>query len=298
STTSTVCSTSTPCGNQQEEENTETEDEEEGVLEKVGAFFDEVGGFLKRGFAKIIAYIIPKAEAQSTDIKTKIKIKIFNPEGKESFLNPQIAPRLVKGKDGFEIKLPKPGRDFKPGKWKIEIELETDKAIFVAEQNFTWGVLAINVNKSIYLPNEQAYLQMVVLKDDGHTICNANLTLEVTSPSGQVISPEIQKSGECGPDNVTDVPDYFAYYQTNSTGTYQIKLTNLDNGYEITDSFEVRESVLFDVERIGPTRIYPPATYEMALKVKANQDFNGVIKEFVPSSFEITNISATKNPLI
>ena len=87
----------------------------------------------------------------------------------------------------------------------------------------------------------------------------------------------IQYSGECHANNVTDVPDYFAYYQVEETGKYEMRLTNLDNGYEIIDTFEVRpstssghaDSVPFDIERIGPTRIYPLADYEMVLKIKA-----------------------------
>ena len=111
-------------------------------------------------------------------------------------------------------------------------------------------------------------------------------TVETRSlPTGK-----IYKSSECGPNNVTYIPDYYTYYNVQGPGVYQIKLTAITkNGtYEITDSFEVRESVPFDVERIGPTRIYPPATYEMRLIIKVNQDFEGVVKEYVPESFKIT----------
>ena len=51
----------------------------------------------------------------------------------------------------------------------------------------------------------------------------------------------------------------------------------------------------YDIERIGPTRIYPPATYEMKFKIKANQDFQGEIKETVPASFEILRDSTSPN---
>ncbi len=153
-------------------------------------------------------------------------------------------------------------------------------------------MLAINVNKSIYLPNEEAYIQMGVLNDKGHTICDAQLSLQITTPDFQTIilateDGTIQYSSECGPNNVVDVPDYFAYYQTGESGVYQMKLTNLDTGYQVTDSFEVRKSVPFDIERTGPTRIYPPAAYEMTLKIKANQDFEGQIIETVPEEFEV-----------
>jgi hypothetical protein len=68
-----------------------------------------------------------------------------------------------------------------------------------------------------------------------------------------------------------------------------MKLKNLDSGYEIEDSFEVRDYVPFDVERIGPTRIWPKAPYEMILKIKANQDFKGKIVETVPRDFLIVD---------
>ncbi len=178
---------------------------------------------------------------------------------------------------------------FQPGLYKLRIK-QSDQ---ISIQEFTWGVLAINANKSIYLTNETAYLQMAVLKDDGHTVCDASLKLEITNSKFQtsILSTAdgtIKYSGKCGPDNVTDEPDYFTHYQLEDSGIYQMKLTNLDNGYEINDSFEVRDSVPFEIERIGPTRIYPLASYEMKMRIKSNQDFNGEIIETVPVNFDIS----------
>lgn len=196
-------------------------------------------------------------------------------------------------KDGeILMKLKKDNR-FKPGLYKIILKIEEEGNLEIFEQDFTWGVLAVNVNKSIYFPNEVAYLQMGALRNDGRTICDADLVLSIKyQASGEetILSTEdgtIQYSGQCDGNNVTDVPDYFAYYTTGEAGIYEMKLTNLDNGYEITDAFEVRDSVPFDVERIGPSRIYPPADYGMVLKIKVNQDFVGFIQERVPVSFVI-----------
>jgi len=273
-------------------------------------FFSKAFAFLAQGVKKMAS--ISAIEAQVNGAQS-IKIRTFDPKDREVFLNPQIIPRLIGGKQSFEIKLQKPERKFRPGKWRMEIEMETKEAVFVAEQEFTWGVLAINTNKSIYLAGETAYLQMAVLDDLGHTICDAQLELRIKNKELEIddyFSTQdgtIQYSGECSGNNVTDVPDYFAYYELpkatqretdakqgretdakpEQVGIYQMKLINLDNGYEIEDSFEVRESVPFDVERIGPTRIYPPATYEMKLKIKANQDFSGEIVEYVPESFDV-----------
>ena len=206
-----------------------------------------------------------------------------------------VLPDGTETKDGIviqgtKVKITRQGfNKYHSGLYKLKIK----KGNRVIIQEFTWGVLAINTNKSIYLPNETAYLQMAVLRDDGHTICDASLKLEITNSKSKttVLSTTegtIKYSGKCRSNNVTDAPDYFVYYQVEEPGKYEMKLTNLDNGYEITDSFEVRDSVPFEIERIGPTRIYPPATYEMKLKIKANQDFKGQVSEQVPSSFDIS----------
>jgi hypothetical protein len=301
------------------------------------------------------------------------------------------------------------------GKYKVTIDFEKDGKSYHFEPEFTWGVLAINANKSIYLPGEKAFFQMAVLDTLGHTVCDANLTLEITTPSGkktiftteeiqiattteetatstieeattskeitttteeitttteetipiqetttteittstaenatpteatslqeqinqetttseeattenenlnqeienqpssflekikkflgisevsaeELFYGKIEKSGECGSDNVTDKPDYFAFYDVSETGQYQIKLTakTKEGTFEIYDSFDARDFVPFEIERIGPTRIYPPADYQMKIKIKANEDFDGEIKEKIPQSFAIVNCS-------
>ena len=196
--------------------------------------------------------------------------------------------------------------DFKPGKYTVEIVIE-DASInggipLSFSQNFTWGVLAINTNKSVYLSTEtekypqgeRAYLQMAVLDDFGHTICDARLTLEITSPFGQVTvlstdNGEIIMNEECGPDNIIDSPDYYAFYQTDMMGSYLMRLTaQTDNGErEIVDEFYVFDALPFEIERVGPTRIYPWVGYSMEFYVVANEDYKGEFIETVPVSFEI-----------
>ena len=250
--------------------------------------------------------IAAAGEALGISGKDKIKAtaKIVNPGGETRDVLPE---EIIENNGEISVKLKKES-GFKPGLYKVILEVEYNGVKKEITQEFTWGVLAINTNKSIYSQRgtdaeqnaeqtrtdaEVAYIQMAVLRDDGHTICDAKLVLSIkyqVSSIETILSTEdgtIQYSGECSGNNVTDAPDYFAHYEVGEAGTYQMILTNLDNGYEITDSFEVRDSVPFDVERIGPTRIYPPSGYEMVLKIKANQDFKGEIREYVPEGFDI-----------
>ena len=105
-------------------------------------------------------------------------VKILNADGKKvDGLNPQI--KNSGGKISVELDHSRFQQELRPGKYKIELAVNDGENTYTQEQDFRWGVLAINTNKSIYLPGETVYLQMAVLKDDGHTICDAKLKLKI-----------------------------------------------------------------------------------------------------------------------
>jgi len=236
----------------------------------------------------------------------------------DEYANIEIMARLMKGdeevrtfdltaqylKNGeFEIDLGKQPREFKPGQYRLEIVIKENNLTLGRFLDFTtdfsWGVLAFNSNKSIYSPNEKAYLQMGVVNDLGHTLCDADLTMEITAPDGSVTVQKTEVSAnpiirnpECGPDNVITTPDYYSYYTTGETGTYAVRLiAETANGQkEIRDQFEVRDYIPFDIDRTGPTRVYPYAGYEVTFTVKANEDYQGDFIEKMPTSFKVVYV--------
>ncbi len=263
--------------------------EDSSFASSTDSLLTRVGKFPFRMFSAFF----PVAFGKTNPAKT-VSAFLTDPRGNTSELEPVISGEEQRA----TIRIEKPSRSFKPGKYQLRVEVfdEAQENVLVATKEFTWGVLAINTNKSIYLPGDQASLHMAALDDHGSTICNANLRLTIRPTTGDqrrtTFSTDdgtIQESGKCAGNTVVEMPDYSASYQVRESGIYQMTLTNLDNGYEITDSFEVREDVPFDIERIGPTRIYPVAPYEMKIIVKANEDFEGEISEYVPESFEILN---------
>jgi hypothetical protein len=181
---------------------------------------------------------------------------------------------LIFEEDGsFEASLPAAPRGRKPGKYGVVFEINDfsdgkNETISII-QDFSWGVLALNFNKSVYgEDDDSAYLQMAVLDDYGRTLCNADLTLRAVSPSGiesflTTGNGQIARNQECGPDNVIDSPDYYAFYMLDEIGVYAFSLgASTTNGYyEIEDSIIKEENLSYDVERTGPTRIYPLANY-------------------------------------
>ncbi len=196
--------------------------------------------------------------------------------------------------DGFRITV-LPPRSMVPGKYTLTV---TDESGEQTKQDFLWGVLALNTNKSIYLPKQEALVDMAVLDETGEIVCDADLTLEILQPDSTKTdltskNKDIVVNEVCGKKEFTLEPDYAAKFTPEQIGTYKLKLTAVTkNGtYSIDDSFKVQENVDFDVERESATRLYPVLPYPMYITVKANKDFEGVITDTVPEVFDITSAS-------
>lgn len=229
-----------------------------------------------------------------------VSASVVDGQGDITDIKTNITTVSVDGVDKSQVTIDKPEREFKPGKYTLKISLQTDNALIQVAKDFTWGVLVVNTNKSIYDSGDDAYIQMGVLDDGGHTICAAKLEMEIKTPSGVVsyYSTEIgstnliTQDSKCGPDNYVEdgTPDYHTHF-TNTTegGEYSIKLkATTANGVKfINDKFFVDSATAFDVERITASRIQPVNTYPVTLKVKSKNAFVGTIVERVPADFII-----------
>jgi hypothetical protein len=224
-----------------------------------------------------------------------IKAEVLDAAGN---VNKEIQTLIEESANPVKIKVLKPERSFKPGKYSLRVEmLSSDETqVLTSTQDFTWGVLAINVNKSVYSPGETAKLQFGVLDENGKMVCDAKLKLEVRNERWEArdeLSTEDRtiKVNEdiCRSRAFTLEPDYEAEYKVGEWGIYEMTLTaETANGtHTIKDSFEVSNAVAFDVERVSATRINPKNKYPVIFDIVANQDFEGEIREEVPAGFEI-----------
>ncbi|MBI4084973.1 MAG: hypothetical protein HY432_00490 [Candidatus Liptonbacteria bacterium] len=232
------------------------------------------------------------------DENNPVVSRVYGPNGKVT----AIQPMTVLINNVLHINIPPPGRDFKPGVYGLELWIWKNGSIYYASGDFSWGVLVVNFNKSIYTSGDKINVGFGVLDNYGHTICDANIKMTVQTPSGKMLNfstqnKTITRNSTCGPTTVTNKPDYSAVASSSEIGVYGVKVTaQMEESSnraprEITDSFEVQQNPFFDVERRGPTRIYPPEIYQFTIRIKANQDFSGVMQEAVPSSFNIPNDS-------
>lgn len=237
----------------------------------------------------------PLASAQATQsnlptMANPIVAEVYDPQGRRT----GIQPTFLTVNNQLRITIPEPSISFKPGRYAMHLWVLRHGTIYYVENNFTWGVLVVNFNKSIYTAGDEAKMGFAVLDNGGHTICDADLEASVTAPSGKVHkfstrNKTIAYSSSCGAQTITNNADYSADLIPKETGTYTVLVVaDTHNGKRIIkDAFEVRNSTAFDVERSAPTRIYPPALYKVSIFVKANEDFKGNIVEVIPASFRL-----------
>lgn len=195
--------------------------------------------------------------------------------------------------------------NFKPGLYKLSLKMRTLEGEVNLEQDFTWGVIAVNTNKSIYKPGENVKIGLGVLNNEGETLCMTGsnkvdeINMTIKNPAGQITNlsttnNSIRDSGKCGPITVTNLADFQANYTAGEPGIYQMAIEASVYGEkrQITDYFKVDPNAEFDVERTDfPTRIYPKSIYPTALTITAKADYNGTVIDTVPAFFKIENIS-------
>lgn len=195
--------------------------------------------------------------------------------------------------DKWDVNISMP-RGSDPGRYTIQMDVITeDGAQERLTQDFIWGVLALNTDKTVYRPDETARIMMTVLDQFGATVCEANLSLKISGPGLNATlttdSQQISRNETCETYGPQIAPDYEVPQQLNGPGEYQLELTAVTaNGqFQIADSIFVEETPLFDVSREGPTRIFPVVDYPMSISVTASSAYSGIVSETVPKEFSI-----------
>jgi len=96
-----------------------------------------------------------------------------------------LTPSLESGKDGaLTINVPQ-SHAFPPGKYRMVVESTKGNKTLKTQQDFTWGVLAVNLDKSTYRTGETANLGLAVLDDKGTTVCDAKIDVIISDSRGR-----------------------------------------------------------------------------------------------------------------
>jgi len=94
-----------------------------------------------------------------------------------------IASEYEKVRDGkFKLKLSL-DQNYNPGLYKVKITINVNGETHIIEDEFAWGLVSLNTEKSIFKPGETAEFIIVVLDSEGHPVCDANLSMIINDPS-------------------------------------------------------------------------------------------------------------------
>ena len=226
----------------------------------------------------------------------QVSAVIKSPDGKVADIKPVIKSGLTH-KDELLVSVP-PVKKFTPGKYKLIINIESYKNNSSMEQDFTWGVLALNIPKSSYRIDESASFGLAVLDDKGKTLCDAKVVTEIVTPSNkkQILSTQdntIKVSDTCEDKNFTDEPDYKAIYIPREAGEYSVVVkADTVNGTRtaISKLWVVNEPDI-TTERLTATRIYPINSYKVTTNIDTKKELqNEYLEEQVPSTFDISSV--------
>ncbi|MFA5273846.1 MAG: hypothetical protein WC353_06880, partial [Candidatus Peribacter sp.] len=185
-------------------------------------------------------------------------------------------------------------RAFRPGLYTLTLY---PSATFPAtvEQDFAWGVLAVNPDKDRYLAGETAEFAFGVLDEYGRIVCDADLSLVVRSPDGSltVLSTAnggIVVTGTCGqiqPGSIS--PDYRASLPLPLKGvySYDVFATTANGTWTVSGTIPVLADPPVIIARAAATRLWPRAASPMTITVSFFEDFRGTITDVVPLGFTI-----------
>src|SRR3989475_8120524 len=247
---------------------------------------------LKHIFKEIKASYKSEQRDQWKDKKQTISVQITGPDAQTIPLK-SVFKEIRLGK--FDIKLSSV-RDAKPGIYKIKVTMIKDGKTFVIQDQYQWGLVSLNTQKSIYKPGEVANFVIVVLDNGGHSVCNATIAMNIHDPSSGMTT--LYSGNGIAPDSHCGL--YNAQYTTKSEGNYTIDLTaqNPSGTASFSTSFLVQNSYPFDVIRTADSKIDPvdnPNLFNVTVDIGSYVNATSVtIQESVPSVFNVTTNANVK----
>ncbi len=232
-----------------------------------------------------IGNMIQSQTGKWSDSNKTILVQTVGPSGNVISIQPTIQ-KVVDGK--FDITL-NSTRSITPGLYTIKATLIQDGKTYTAQDQFTWGLVSFNTNKSIYRPGEIANFTLVVLDDGGHSVCNANIAMNIADPQNHITTLTtgngITKGSSCGL--------YNGQYATSSEGNYTVNVSaqNPSGIATFSSSFLVQSQYAFDIIRTADSKIDPvdnPNSFNVRIDVQSFVNQTSLtLKETVPASFNV-----------
>ena len=195
--------------------------------------------------------------------------------------------------DFTTIRIP-PSLTLKPGKYSLKV---TDQSGSRDSIDFTWGNLALNLNKSYYLPDETGIISLSLADDKSKIVCTAEIQLIISNKDNVINSfstsdNTIKTNQTCKNHDNTDQSDYTLEFTVpGQSGSYIVSAKAQDGEkiYTARDVFKVENTLPLSIAKKSATRIVSKNWQSVTLTVRAFSDFNGTVSDFVPEMLDIAS---------
>jgi murein DD-endopeptidase MepM/ murein hydrolase activator NlpD len=239
-----------------------------------------------------VAFTVANAAPQD------LKISVLDPLGK--LVDPYFIT-VSASLNNTSVSLNPSRIGFRPGKYTIRITDATGKT---TTQNFTWGVLALNTNKSIYTPGQTAHIAMSVLDEKGVMVCDAQVTLVITDPTG--VKTQIATAQNTTPISDQPVATSSANQTASASATTTTSSatdsasfgqnTTASSGISVNPQcFSHNYSLTPDYETTYP--VHTTGKYTLTLSATTKSGTNTITDSFSVASavpFDVERVSATR----
>ena len=111
-----------------------------------------------------------------------------------------IPEENIRFQSGSVVMVIDPPRTFTPGLYQMKVQVANPITGEVEEfeQDFAWGVLAMNTGQDVYEVGQTADIHIGVLDDEGEIVDDAEVVLKVVAPDGSIQNLNVPATGTCG----------------------------------------------------------------------------------------------------
>lgn len=197
---------------------------------------------------------------------------------------------VIRQRDGTMLDIEIPFETL-PGKYHLVIKA---KGQVVIDQALSIGTVLINRNSAIYKPGEVVTSQILSFDNDGRFFCQGNPPIRVRNT---VTLEEEQHAAVVHEECTSSKPNFYeSVFQTKNIGDYIFTVVSDESTSSaeiISDSFQVKETPQLEVKREAPLFMTKSSENEVKFTIVANEDFEGIVEEIIPSAFELLPGSET-----
>lgn len=175
-----------------------------------------------------------------------------------------------------------------PGKYKLIIK-QVQKELINADVYL--GTIVINNQQFQYATGEDYTSDIIFFNDKGKLFCENKSSFTIVNTLSGISDTLQVKEASCDEKNSSP---YQLIYTPKTTGTYVLKNPIEEAGDSlITMSvFNVVDTTpMMAIKREGPIFVSTGKEYEVKITISANEDFEGVLTDFIPAGFVAINSS-------